>query len=292
MNFKTALLALSLLPASFAEAGQSGATVALLSSGSGAYMEAFSAFQAVYGSEVKYFDVSKEKPRFTETTRTAVAFGGRAAGLPYPPGMSVVYCMAPGFFQDDIPAGSRAVKISMVPRLGLLAAQFKAIQPGIRRLRVFWKAPGFGDYIGTLKKEAAPLGIEVETVKVDQTDDLPEILRQSLGKMDAFWLPPDPLLISPETLMIFKEFSWDNGVPYYASSKALAREGATAAFAISFRDIGGAAALAVKSMDAGEKPVPVVFLDKVELTLNASAARKCGITFPPEILKEASYLLP
>lgn len=291
MPFKTALLALSLLPAAPAEGGQDP-TVALLSSPGEAYLEAFDSFQTVYGARVRYFDVSRGSPKFPEGTTLVVAFGGKAAASPRPPGADLVYCLAPGFFNKDIPAGDKAVKISMVPQFALLAAKLKTIQPGLRRLRVFWRAPGFGNYSEAIKKAAAPLGVEVETVRVADTEALPELLRRSLGKMDAFWLPPDPLLISPETLMIFRQFSWDNGVPYYASSKVLAREGATASISIKFRDAGAAAALAARALAAGENPDPVIFLDKPEITLNAAAARKCGIEFPQEILKEASYLLP
>jgi hypothetical protein len=290
MRFRTVLLALALAPVPLAGAGQDS-TVAVLSATSGAYMEAFTAFQAAYGA-VKYIDVSKNQQDLPAGTRTAIAFGGRAASYPYPPGVNVVYCMAPGLFQKDLPAAGRAVKISMVPKLGLLLAKLRAVQPGLRRLRVFWRAPGFGTYLDAIKKEGAAAGIEVETVRVEDTDELPELLRRSLGKMDAFWLPPDPIMITPESLMIFREFSWDNGVPYYASSKAMAREGATASVSISFRDIGAAAARAAAAVDSGDKQDQVVFLEKAEITLNKTAAARCGIEFPPELVKEASAILP
>jgi len=110
--------------------------------------------------------------------------------------------------------------------------------------------------------------------------------------MDAFWLPPDPFLISRESLMILREFSWSNSIPFYAPTKGLAREGAAAAVGASFADIGAAAAAAVKALQAGNVLEPVIFPTRVEITLNASAARKCGLEFQPKILREANYLFP
>ena len=57
MTFKfAAALTLLLAPASQARGGE---TAAVLSSGGVAYLEAFTAFQAVHGSPVPYCDISK-----------------------------------------------------------------------------------------------------------------------------------------------------------------------------------------------------------------------------------------
>lgn len=266
--------------------------VAVLSSGGGAYLEAFSAFQAAYGAEVTYFDVSREKPALPPGTKVVVAFGTKAATYPYPPGTDIVYCMAPGAFVPQQGRQGRTIKISMVPDMRLTISKIKQTYPQLRRLRAFWMVPGFGAYADDLKKAGEAVGVEVTPVKVEKIDDLPGILRGGLGGMDAFWLPPDPLLISPESLMIFREFSWNNRIPMYATTKGLVREGACASVGISFAESGAAAAANARALLAGENPPPVFFTDKIELVLNASAAKRCGLQFPQEAIKDAAYLFP
>jgi ABC-type uncharacterized transport system substrate-binding protein len=81
-------------------------------------------------------------------------------------------------------------------------------------------------------------------------------------------------------------------MPFYAPTMGLAREGATASVAVSFAEMGAAAAKAVKAIQGGETPAPIIFPDKVELTLNKSAAKKCRLKFSPEVLNSADHLLP
>jgi hypothetical protein len=271
MRSSPVIFSLALLSAAGLARAADSSTVAVLSSQGAAYMEAFAAFQAAYGTDVKHFDISKNRLELPDGTKTVVSFGGKASDYPYPPGISVVYCMAPGLILRQNGTAGSSVKISMLPRLGLILSELKAIQPGLKRLRVFWMAPSYGNYMNDLKSKGQLLGIAVEGTRIGSIDELPELLRGSLGTMDAFWLPPDPLLLTPESLTIFREFSWDNGVPYYASSRVQAIEGATASIGTSFSGIGKAAAMAAMALEAGEKQPTVIFLDKAELTLNAAA---------------------
>ncbi len=291
MTFRSAAAALTLLlaPASQARGGE---TAAVLSSGGAAYMEAFAAFQAVRGSTVPYYDISKKKMELPAGTRTVVAFGGRAANQAYAPGLNVVYCMAPGFFAKTIPPGTKTVKISVAPEFGLLFAKLLAVQPGLKRLRIFWMVPDFESYIGAVKAEGARRGVEVTEVRAESPEAMPGLLRQGLNKMDAFWIPPDPLIISPEMLLILREFSWSNGVPFYGSTKGMTREGAVASVGVSFGEMGKAAAAAARLLEEGRDVPPMIFPGKVEVTLNSAAARKCGLSFPRALIEEAGHLFP
>lgn len=292
MIFRRPLLALLCLAAASLPAGAAGPRVAaVLSSGDGAYLNAFSTFQAVYGSNVPSFDASKGRPELPPGTRIVVTFGTRAASAGYPAGVRVVYAMAPGLLLPGTEPGGH-VKIRMDRRFDEILALLKQLQPGLKELRVFWAAPGYADYWADAKAASARLGVNVTAVHVRDMDYLPGLLRAGLGKMDAFWLPPDPLLITPESLMIFRQFSWDNAIPMYASTKGLVREGACASVGVSFSEMGAAAARAVLDMQAGRGVRPLVFPARTELTLNAGAARRCGIKLTDDILRQASNLFP
>jgi len=270
-----------------------GETAAVLSAGTGAYMEAFSAFQAAYGSEVPYTDLSMGKPNLSASTRTVVAFGGKAAEYAYPDGMRLIYCLAPGVLLNKSPERSgKAVKISLIPGLVEVLVKIKTIQPKIKRLKVFWTLPLFKSYSEALKTEGARLGMEVTALRVESGAALPALLRREMEGMEAFWLPPDPMLITPENLLIFKGVSWANGIPFYGSTKGMTRDGAIASIGVSFREMGIFAAAAARRLENGEDLPEIMFPGKAEITLNASAAKKCGVEFPQSVIEEAAYFFP
>lgn len=275
-----------------AYAGAPKTTVAVLSMQSGAYMEAFSAFQAAYGGEVSHYDLSRQTPDMNGGTKLLVAFGGKAANYPYPGGIDIIYCLAPGVFAGMPARKAKSVKVSLIPDFPLTFAKLKEIQPGLKRLRVLWVVPETSPYAQAARAAGARQGIQVTAVRLESPDSLPGALRRALGAADAIWLAPDPLIVTPQNLRILREFSLENGIPFYGSTKSMTREGAVASLGFSFAEMGKAAAKAAQGFDKGESPPDIVFAEKAELTLNAASARKLGIVFPRSILDEAGYLFP
>lgn len=269
-----------------------GQVAAVLSSEGGAYLEAFSAFQAEYGSEVPHFDFSRGKAPIPPGTGTVVTFGIRAMAQQYPRDVNIVSCLAPGYFLTQEGRTGSTVRISMLPAFQRVLATIKRIQPQVKRLRVFWMAENYGVFREQFLSAGAEAGVNITTAKASGIDELPALLRDARNEIDAFFLPPDPLLISPESLMIFREFSWSNGIPMYASTKGITKEGASASIGISFAESGASAARVVKGLHAGVPQPAVFFPEKVEITLNSTAARKCGLQFPPDLVRDAAYLFP
>lgn len=280
------------LPAAPGHAGAPEDTIAVLSVESGVYMEAFSAFQAAYGGEVAHYDLSRQKPELGKDTRLVVAFGGKAANYPYPAGLNVIYCLAPGVFAGPAENRARITRISLIPDFSVTFAKLKKIQPGLKRLRLLWVLPETNPIAKTAKEEGARQGVQVTAERLENQDELPAALRRTIGAADAIWLAPDPQIVTPQTLRLLKEFSWENGIPFYGSTKSMTREGAVASLGVSFAEMGKAAAKAALSLEKGEPARGTVFPEKIEITLNASAAAKLGIVFPGPILDEAGYLFP
>lgn len=288
MSFKNlACCALLLLPA----AASAGDTAAVLSYGEGAYLEAFTAFEKAYGESVRKYDLSRTKPDLPEGTRTVAVFGGKAANLRYPGNPDIIYCMAPGIFINP-PNGGKAVKISLIPEFKAVFGKIKQMQPGIRRLQIFWMLPDFGKYIDFVKTDAARLGIEVAFKQMTSMEELPGLLRLLPGTADAFWIPPDPMLITRENLMIMKDFSWGNGIPFYGSTKGMTRDGAAASIGVSFSEMGRTAATAALALRRGDALPETIFPEQAEITVNSDAAAKCGLKFPRAVLDEAAYSYP
>lgn len=262
----------------------------VLSSGGGAYLEAYAAFRAASGVEAPYRDLSLRKPETGPETRVVAAFGGKAALAVYPPGVDVVYCMAPGIFLKTSPPRGKTVKISMIPAFGEIFSRIRLLQPSLKRLHIFWSAPGFATYMAALKAAAAEYGIETVPVLVEGGGALPPLLRARLGEIEAFWTLPDPLLLTRENLRVLREFSWGNSVPFYGSSRGVTREGAAASIGVSFKRAGETAAGAVRRLKAGEALPEVIFPEQSELTINATAADNCGLELSKEALSAAEQV--
>ncbi len=81
--------------------------VAVLSSDLAYYQEAFQGFQKAWAGPVAAVNLKSGKARIDSDTRVVVAFGAKAALQPYPDGVTVIYCMAPGTQLK----GRRSVKI-------------------------------------------------------------------------------------------------------------------------------------------------------------------------------------
>ncbi len=288
MIFKSlACCALLLLPT----AASAGETAAVLSYGEGVYLEAFTAFEKTYGENVRKYDISRNKPDLPEGTRTVVVFGGKAANLRYPENSDIIYCMAPGVF-IKAPGSGRAVKISLIPEFRIVFSKIKQMQPEIRRLQIFWMLPDFSRYIDSVRVEAARQGIQVTLKQVASMEELPALLRLLPGTADAFWIPPDPMLITRENLTIMKDFSWANGIPFYGSTKGMTRDGAAASIGVSFAEMGKAAAAAALALGKGDALPDTIFPEQAEITINSDAAAKCGLKFPRAVLDEAASSYP
>jgi len=259
--------ALLLLPACASSAAE---LAAIVSSDSGAYAEAYAAFKAEIKLPFDFYDASKPGFSPPEDIKYAVAFGARAAALEYPPGTHLVYALAPVTGR-----GRSWHEISMAPRPGEALAAYKGLQPGLKRLAVFWAAYPGEKYMEELRSAGAAAGIEILSSRLKTPDSFPERLRLLIGKIDAFWLMPDPILITQASLMILANFSCSNATPFYAPTYALVLSGATASFAPNFTAAGAAAARAITAIQSDSKAEPVIYAERTLLRVNETLRDKC-----------------
>jgi len=258
--------ALLLLPCCLA----AGETAAVLSGESAHYLEAYGAFHTAFAGQADLLDASKPGFRLPDDIRYAAAFGARAAALRYPPGTRLVYALAPVLAPR---AHWHQVSLAPAPLPALEA--FRGLQPGLRRLAVFWAAYPGEDYLEALREAGETAGIEIISARLKSADSIPERLRRLLGKMDAFWLLPDPVLITESSLRVFASFSCANAVPFYAPTRGLLPAGASASFSPDFRDAGAEAARVLAAIKAGERVQHVVYPASSRLVVNEALVEKC-----------------
>jgi len=248
---------------------------AVLSKRSGLYLETFLAFEKAFGSPVRAFDISAGKPLLPQDLKAVVAFGSKATAFEYPVKTKVIYLLSPGFRVKN--TGGRFTKISVLPEASQAIAAYKKLQPGLKRLAVLFKKPEPGHYISELAAAAKRRGLEIIPVGMNGPGEFPDKLRGLAGKIDAFWLLPEPALINSTSLMVLAEFSCSNKLPFYAPSGGLTELGAAASFAPNSTETGVTAAWALEKALAGETLPGDIYIPRSEITINESFIVKCGL---------------
>ncbi|OGS32180.1 MAG: hypothetical protein A2218_07125 [Elusimicrobia bacterium RIFOXYA2_FULL_53_38] len=282
----TALLCpLTILPANAQE------IVAVLSSQSPYYLEAFNSFQDAIGRPVESFDIEKAPFVISAATKVVVTFGGKAAAREYQTGTRIVSCMAPAVELSRSNYADRYF-IPMSPHPGRLLSKLQVVQPELKSLVIFWISESMREYLRQMRKDAASLGITLTEVRLKNADELPERLRGMPGTIDAIFFPPDPLLVNVQTFGTVRDFSEQNHVPFYAPTEALVGKGATASVSSSFESMGRGAARMTSRLLNGETVGRTAYPEEIRLAVNLKAADRAGLKITPEMQAKADKVFP
>ena len=262
---------------------------AVLSSELKPYSEAYAGFVESLG-DVAGVALTSQPEEISPDTRVVVTFGSKAAMAGYPDDATRIHCVAPGaFYEDD---SHRYVHVHMLPPARDVLTSLIEIQPELRRLAVLWVLRVPALFFDELETAASAMGVEIVGGKLESIDALPGRLRALMNRdVDALWLPPDPLLITPQSFSVVKQFSHSNDVPFYAPTAGFVKEGAVASISPSFRQIGAAAAQVVRDVLKGESVPREVYPHDTELTINLRAARNSGLEVSPAVIEKADSVL-
>lgn len=263
--------------------------VAVLGSEKRPYREAYEGFSAAFGKPVPILAIGETLPR---ETKIVLAFGAKAAVQRYPGRVTLIYAIAPGLVVDRTTHNGPSIRIAMEPEADALLGALTALQPKLMRLAVLWCTASRSVVVDRLVKQGAARGLTVAGERFEEADELPGRLRAIYGKADAIWLPPDPLLISARNFEIIKQFSYDNNVPFYAPTEALAEQGAAAAVSVTYAEMGRTMSGAAKSVLGGTAPPDELYPSRIYVAVNGKAAAEAALTVPPETLRSADKVFP
>ena len=262
---------------------------AVISSAPGPYQAAYDSFVKTLGREPPTVRLPG-RPSVV-SARVFVAFGGEAVVQTYPKSSTVIACLAPGLAGRTMHKGA-FVFVAMKPAPAKLLSELRRVQPGLKRLAVLSQTNDMASYLADLKLAAAALGIEILAPRARGPDEIPDALRALLAdKADAVWLAPDPSLVTSANFQTIKQFSRDNGIPFYAPTHGLAAAGASAAVSVKPEEAGRLAAELVRRALAGETLPNLVYPERTQLTVNQTAAEKAGLRIRAQALgKDAEVI--
>lgn len=256
---------------------------AILSSDSQRYLQALEGFTEAWGSTVPVVAAGAPLP---EGAKAFVAFGSMAAARQWPRDAVVVACLAPSVAAA---ADDAVTHVSLLPDSGTLVSRALSLFPTLRVLRVLWSSEPSRDGVEAIVRAGDERGVAVISERVMPPSGLPDHLRGLRGQADALWLMPDPALVTAENFATIREYAAAQKLPLFAPTEGLADIGATAAIAVTFRDMGRAAALSLRARLAGRPEPKTVHAGRVNVTVNAAAARAIG---PGLKLESADKVLP
>ena len=266
--------------------------VAVLSSSLGPYQQALAGFAEEYGRPVTSQVLSQGEPAIASDTRLIVAIGGKAAVHSYPSRLPVLYFMAPGTYVSTTDRGAPMIKIYMTPSASVTLHKLKEIQPAMTTLGILTVSNGRDEFNLQMLGVGRSLGVNVIIENLASVDELPDHLRSLKSKINALWVPPDPLLLTPRNFKMMNEFCRSNDIPFYVSTAQLVELGATGHITTSFKDIGRCAGETAKKVLAGKYQGDKVYPERFETILNSAAIKKADSPLSPEAVRHADKVIP
>lgn len=198
----------------------------------------------------------------------------------------VIYLLAPS--ATTLPRNFLGIEMRIQPSRQLAAIN-KAL-PKVRSIGVLYNPAQSGQWV----QEAllSPVA-SVQTMlfkKFDSQTRVPETLQELAGKIDAYWLLPDPQLTTPQVLGSLLEFSMKYRVPIISFSEKYMPQGAAVAVTFDTADMGAQAAelgarIARDGLDETHATIPP---RKVRVVINPPVLERLGIPYGPKGI-DASY---
>lgn len=243
-------LALALSPARAAR------VVALASDELPAYQLPIPPFQDALGQPVEVVQLEGDKKRALKIAERLAedrpdliyALGAKAAWLAVNelPGVPVVHVAVLDPDRYGI-QGAFVTGVGMELPAELVISQFQLFAPDVRSLGLIVSQDNAGPDIEAAIEAARRAGYEVIVRRVRSSSDVRKGFSRLRRQVDAMWLLPDPVVVTPENFRTLRDESLRSRIPLLVYSEHLVRAGAFMAVAPDWDEVGRqAAALATK----------------------------------------------
>jgi putative tryptophan/tyrosine transport system substrate-binding protein len=200
------------------------------------------------------------------------------------PSVPLVYAVVPN--PDGIGLRGQnvtGVAMSVHPRKHF--ALFRQLAGSVKRVGVIYNPQKSQDYVDEGIKAAEGHGIQLISKKANGEQDVPNLLREMIGQIDAFWLIPDSTVVSRNSYKFILQNTLEKGIPLLVFSSELVKAGALVGLSPDFGDAGDKAAQLLEKIVTGTKAdsLAISYPDG-RLELNEQIAEKMHIKLPGDLL--------
>jgi putative tryptophan/tyrosine transport system substrate-binding protein len=181
---------------------------------------------------------------------------------------------------------SNITGISMIIPPEKQLSSLHRVLPRLNKVGLIYNQKNTGHLVSRAYQAAAKLGIELTALRVNRPEDFPELLRSMKGNVDAYWMLPDSMVITPESVQYLLLFSMQNRMPILTFSEKYLKMGAFMSLEINTFKLGrqaGEMAVGILSGTA-VKDLPGMDAIDANLTINHKIADKLGIPLKREDL--------
>lgn len=270
--------------------------VVLVSDTVAAYDAPVLRFQTAIGRPTTVYDLQGDRGRAEAIARQLAAdpppliyaLGAKAAWIAVNelPTTPLVYAMVTDPPRYGI-GGTQVTGVSsQVPPEAVLS-QFRLFAPDVKKIGVLLSAGNTGGATADALDAARKLGFDLQVLRVTNAKDLRVAFDRMAEEVDAVWLLPDPVTLTPESFRYLRDATLRHGLPMLAGTENLVQAGALLCVAPD-RDMLGqqAAELGLRVLEGGELPgaIPPPEPASMRVVLNRDTLEAIGLPVDPVLL--------
>jgi putative ABC transport system substrate-binding protein len=194
--------------------------------------------------------------------------------------------------QSAVSAERNITGVSMnIPQKRQLRAFLEAL-PDLNSIGLLYDPERTGYLAENAREAAREIGINLIAKEVHRSGEVPLLIKDMKGKIDAFWMLPDLTVITPETVEYLLLFSLENTVPILTFAKKYVELGALMSVGMDAFDIGTQAGEMAEKILSGRdvKNIQRVDARKAVISINLKVAGKLGVTIDEKVIRRARII--
>jgi putative ABC transport system substrate-binding protein len=178
-----------------------------------------------------------------------------------------------------------------IPQERQLRAFLEAL-PDLKTIGLLYDPDRTGYLAENAREAAREIGLNLIAKEVHRSNDVPLLIEDMKGKIDAFWMLPDLTVISPETLEYLLLFSLENTIPILTFAEKYVELGALMSIGIDAFDTGTQAGEMAENILSGRHVKNIQRIDarKAVISINLKVATKLRITVDEKIIRKARII--
>jgi ABC-type uncharacterized transport system substrate-binding protein len=203
--------------------------------------------------------------------------------------LPVIYCMVmPSETTEFLRPNISGVSMDVSPAAYLDA--MREVFPTAKRIGLIYDPGQTAAFVEEAVKAARAAGMEPVVEQVREPSGMPAALDALRGRIDVFWMLPDPTVVTPATVELLLRFSFQRNVPLFSFAKKYVEMGAVASLDVDPYDLGAQAGEIGKRLLSAQAGPIREYARTFDLTINVNVARKMGFKIREEVLKKAETI--
>ena len=192
-----------------------------------------------------------------------------------------------------LPVSKQIYGVSNELHAGMEMMLFRYIFPNIQTIGVLYSRKYTQEWLQTAAAQGKELGLSLVAHELNANESLEHALKKFPANMNAFWLIPDPLVMSTsQDLQTILAFCDARKIPVFSYHEAFAGYGAALAVSVDAPTIGRQAAAITSSVLAGEQlPERVQFPAGSYITLNLKKITEYNVAYNQDALGSVNAIL-